>query len=201
MKKVLLLLIEGFETYEASVFIDVIGWNLVDGDHQTRLYTCGLKREVKSSFDQRMVVDHLLDEIAVKDWDALAIPGGFEEYRFYDEGFDPRVQALIRGFAAADKPIASVCVGALVVAKSGVLVGKRATTYNQKPIRQQALADMGAIVVDAPVVVDGRIITSWNPSSAMEVAFRLLQVLTDQPAADHIRTIMGFNGPRPELAP
>lgn len=32
MKKVLLLLAKGFESFEASVFIDVIGWNLVDGD-------------------------------------------------------------------------------------------------------------------------------------------------------------------------
>ena len=33
MKKVLLLLADGFEIYEASVFIDVIGWNLVEGDN------------------------------------------------------------------------------------------------------------------------------------------------------------------------
>jgi len=32
MKRVLLLLANGFETYEASVFIDVLGWNLVDGE-------------------------------------------------------------------------------------------------------------------------------------------------------------------------
>jgi hypothetical protein len=42
MKRVLLLLADGFETFEASVFIDVIGWNLVDGDHSTELFTCGL---------------------------------------------------------------------------------------------------------------------------------------------------------------
>jgi 4-methyl-5(b-hydroxyethyl)-thiazole monophosphate biosynthesis len=38
MKKVLLLLAEGFETYEASVFIDVIGWNLIIGDGSTKLF-------------------------------------------------------------------------------------------------------------------------------------------------------------------
>jgi protein deglycase len=37
MKKVLLLLADGFEIYEASVFIDVIGWNLVEGDNSTQV--------------------------------------------------------------------------------------------------------------------------------------------------------------------
>ncbi len=44
MKKVLLLLADGFEIFEASVFIDVIGWNHVEGDRNTELFTCGLKK-------------------------------------------------------------------------------------------------------------------------------------------------------------
>ena len=57
MKRVLLLLANGFETFEASAFIDVIGWNLVDGDGSTELFTCGLQKEIKSSFNQRFIVD------------------------------------------------------------------------------------------------------------------------------------------------
>ncbi len=60
MKKVLLLLANGFEIFEASVFIDVIGWNLVEGDCSTELFTCGLRKEIKSSFSQRFVVDYLM---------------------------------------------------------------------------------------------------------------------------------------------
>ncbi len=56
MKRVLLLLAEGFETFEASAFIDVIGWNLVDVDHSTELFSCGLKKELKSSFSQRWII-------------------------------------------------------------------------------------------------------------------------------------------------
>ena len=44
MKRVLLFLPHGFETYEASVFIDVIGWNLADGDGTTELLTAGFQR-------------------------------------------------------------------------------------------------------------------------------------------------------------
>ncbi len=85
MKKVLLLLADGYETYEASVFIDVIGWNLIDGDRSTQLFSCGLKKEIISSFSQKSIVDFLIEEININDFDALAIPGGFEEYDFYKE--------------------------------------------------------------------------------------------------------------------
>ena len=80
MKKVLLLLAEGFEIFEASVFIDIISWNLIDGDGTTQLFSCGLTKEVKSSFNQEMIVDFTLEEINADDYDAMAIPGGFAEY-------------------------------------------------------------------------------------------------------------------------
>jgi transcriptional regulator GlxA family with amidase domain len=39
---------------------------------------------------------------------------------------------------------------------------------------------------------DGAIITCWGPATGMEVAFRLLERLTDRKRADFIRGIMGF---------
>jgi 4-methyl-5(b-hydroxyethyl)-thiazole monophosphate biosynthesis len=192
MKKVLLLLAEGFETFEASVFIDVIGWNLVDGDHSTELFTCGMKKEVRSSFNQKFVVDYLLDEIDIRSFDAVAIPGGFEEYDFYREAYDERFLGMIREFKNEDKIVASICVGSLPVGKSGILVNRRGTTYNIKPIRQQTLGGYGVHVVNEPIVVDDNIITSWNPSTAPEVAFTLLEMLTSKENADHIRKIMGY---------
>jgi 4-methyl-5(b-hydroxyethyl)-thiazole monophosphate biosynthesis len=192
MKKVLLLLPEGFETFEASVFIDVIGWNLVDGDHSTELFTCGLKKEIKSTFNQRFIVDYLVSEIDVNAFDALAIPGGFEEYDFYKEAYDERSLDLIRRFKAENKIIASICVGALVLGKSGVLTGKNGTTYNKKPIRHETLRGFGVNVLNEPIVVDDNIITSWNPSTAIDVALLLLEMLTSKQNADYIRWMMGF---------
>ena len=125
MKRVLLLLADGFETFEASVFIDVIGWNLVDGDHSTELFTGGLRKEIQSSFNQKFIVDYLISEIDVDSFDALAIPGGFEEYNFYRDAYDERFLELIRAFKAKDKIIASICVAALPVGKSGILKDKK----------------------------------------------------------------------------
>ncbi|TGK80432.1 hypothetical protein EHQ31_17605 [Leptospira montravelensis] len=121
MKKVLLLLAKGFESFEASVFIDVIGWNLVDGDKTTKLYTCAFQKEVEGSFGVKFKVDYLISEVDINEFDALAIPGGFEEYGFYEEAYHPDFLELIHNFNKQNKIIASICVGALPIAKSGVL--------------------------------------------------------------------------------
>lgn len=192
MKKVLLLLADGFETFEASVFIDVIGWNLVEGDHTTELFTCGLKREIKSSFNQKFVVDYLVDEIDISQFEALAVPGGFEIYGFYTDAYHESFLDLIRGFKAVDKIIASICVGALPLGKSGVLKGKKGTTY-PSAIRRQALEKFGVTVIDQPIVLDDGIVTSWNPSTAVDVAFLLLELLTTKYNADQVRGLLGFN--------
>jgi 4-methyl-5(b-hydroxyethyl)-thiazole monophosphate biosynthesis len=147
MKKVLLLLAEGFETFEASVFIDVIGWNLVEGDNSTELFTCGLKKEIKSSFNQRFIVDYLINDIDISLFDALAIPGGFEVYGFYNDAYDDKFLKLIRDFKANNKFIASICVGALPLGKSGVLKDKKGTTYNST-IRRKALQGFGVNVIN-----------------------------------------------------
>ena len=178
MKNILLLLAKGFETYEASVFIDVIGWNYIDGDKSTKLFSCGLTKEVVSTFDQKVVVDYLHSEINASDFDALAIPGGFDEYGFYEDAYNDTFIKIISDFNSLNKLIASICVGALPLGKSGILNGKRATTYNSQ-IRRNALKEFGAELVNQPIVIDGNIITSCNPASAIDVAFTLLEKLSN----------------------
>ena len=192
MKKVLLLLAEGFETFEASVFIDVIGWNLVEGDNSTELFTCGLKKEIKSSFNQRFIVDYLISDIDISSFDALAIPGGFEVYGFYNDAYDDKFLDLIRGFKANNKFIASICVGALPLGRSGVLKGKKATTYN-RAIRREALQGFGVNLINKPIVIDDNMITSWNPSTAVDVALLLLEHLTTKNNAAKVRQLLGFD--------
>ncbi|PKP03712.1 MAG: DJ-1 family protein [Bacteroidetes bacterium HGW-Bacteroidetes-6] len=191
MKNILLLLANGFETFEASVFIDVIGWNLTEGDGSTQLFTCGLTKEVKSSFNQTFVTDYLVDEIDINSFEALAVPGGFEVYGFYKDAYDDRFLDLIRAFRARNKIIASVCVGALPLGKSGVLKGKKGTTYNSA-VRRKALLEFGVNVINKPVVTDDNMITSWNPSTAANVALLLLELLTSKENASKIRKLMGF---------
>lgn len=192
MKKVLLFLADGFETLEASAFIDVIGWNQVEGDGTLQLFSCGLRREIKSSFNQRVIVDYLIEDINTEEFDALAIPGGFEEYGFYNDAYSDEFLKLIRMFNAQSKIIASVCVGALPIARSGILINRRATTYNKNAVRIEELASYEVNVIEEPIVMDCNVITSWDPSTAPDVAFLLLERLTTKRQSDYIREIMGF---------
>ncbi len=133
----------------------------------------------------------MIEDIDVSSFDALAIPGGFEVYGFYDDAYHDKFLDLIRGFKTNNKIIASICVGALPVGKSGILNGKKGTTYNSA-IRRGALQEFGVQVVNQPIVMDDNMITSWNPSTAVDVALLLLVLLTTKNNADKVRGLMGF---------
>jgi 4-methyl-5(b-hydroxyethyl)-thiazole monophosphate biosynthesis len=113
-------------------------------------------------------------------------------YGFYNDAYDEKFLELIRGFKAENKIIASICVGALPLGKSGVLKGKNATTYNSA-IRREALQQFGVNVINQPIVIDDNIITSWNPSTAVNVALLLLEHLTTKDNANKVRQLLGFN--------
>ena len=120
-------------------------------------------------------------------------PGGFEAHGFFEEAYSEVVLQTLRDFDGSDKPVASICVGALPLGKSGILKGKRATTYHlMGGKRRQQLAEFGAEVVDAPIVVDGNKITSTSPATAIDVALALVAELTTRENALKIRQLMGF---------
>ena len=193
MKKILLLLADGFEAVEASVFTDVLGWNKLEGDGATDVVTVGLRDRLHCTWNFTVSPEKTLDEINLNDFDALAIPGGFEEAGFYEDAFSAPFLQVIQHFHAQQKPIASICVAALALGKSGVLIDRKATTYNHPTSkRKQQLQQFGAIVQDAYIVQDGHIITSSNPSTAFDVAFLLLEILTDKKNTNRVKDLMGF---------
>lgn len=191
--RVLLFCAKGFETIEFSAFVDVMGW--ARNDYHCPVYadTCGFTKTVISTFNIPVLMDKTIDEIAVDDYDALAIPGGFEEFGFYEEAYDVRFLNLIRAFNEQEKPIASICVAALPLGKSGVLTNRKATTYHLNDgYRQKQLAEFGVNVVNERVVVDNNIITSYCPETAPDVAFELLKKLCGNDRMLVVKRAMGY---------
>ena len=92
-------------------------------------------------------------------YDALVLPGGrAPEYIRLDE----RVLAIVRHFAAANKPMASVCHGQQILVAAGVLTGKQCTAYPAiKPDILQA-GGQWAEVNDtfSNAYVDGNLVTA-----------------------------------------
>lgn len=192
-KKVLVFLAKAFETMEFCVFIDILGWPRVDYGHNLLVDTCGFTEKVISTFNIPVTVDKTIGEINVDEYDALAIPGGFEEFGFYEEAYNERFLELIKEFDAKGKIIATVCTGALPLGKSGVLKNRKATTYHlNNGYRQKELKGFGVNVVNERIVVDGNIITSYCPETAPDVAFELLKMLTSEEDMSVIKKAMGF---------
>lgn len=198
MKRVLMLLANGFEPLEMAAFTDVLGWASLVGSEEIHLVDVGLREDIKTTFGLRLKPNNLLKDVDLDLFDALAIPGGFEPSGFYDEALSEEFLNVIRHFSDKGKIIASVCVSSICLGAAGILKGKKATTYHQVGgKRRQQLVDSGAIFIDEPIVCDGPIITSTGPGTALEVAFNLLEKLTDKENAEKLRQVMRM--PQPSI--
>lgn len=192
--RILLFCCKGFETMEFAPFVDVMGWARNDYGMDVEVVTAGFKKNVTSTFGISIIVDKTVEEIGIDEYDALAIPGGFEEFGFYEEAYDERLYNLIREFDRKDKYIASICVGALPIGASGVLKGRNATTYHLRGgYRQNELKSFDVNVIpDQRIVVDRNIITSFCPETTADVAFKLLEFLVGKEQADIVSAAMGY---------
>jgi len=76
-----------------------------------------------------------------------------------------KLHALITEYYEKQKIVAAICLAPAVLARAGILQGKKATIFNDDP----AIAELekgGATYASSPVVVDGTIITANGPSAA-----------------------------------
>jgi 4-methyl-5(b-hydroxyethyl)-thiazole monophosphate biosynthesis len=198
-KKVLILLSDGFEVMEAACFTEVFGWASIYGETHFEQLSVGLRSPVRTTFGFDVLPEQLLDEINPEEFDALVIPGGFGDAGFYAEALSEPFLDVIRSFDRRQATIAAVCVSALSLGAAGVLGGRRATIYHQVGgARKAELESYGAIFVDEPLVVDGNLLTSTGPGTAVETALKLLEMLSTPDFAQEIRDRMRI--PSPSLA-
>ncbi len=188
----MLLLANGFEAYEASVFTDVFGWNNDEvGEYPIEVVTVGLREKINCTWNFTVIPEKLYSEVNLDDFEALAIPGGYEQAGFYEEAYSEEFLNIIRRFNEKEKLIASICVGSLPIAKSGVLKNRRAITYH-KSKRIDQLAELGVKVSDDLLVIDKNIISCSGPGNAMDSAFALLELMTTKENMGKVKKLMCF---------
>ena len=103
-------------------------------------------------------VDRTIEEVSPDEFDALLIPGGVgnpDQLRG-----DENVVSFVREFHASGKPMAVICHGPWVLVESGVVRGKRLTSW---PTLETDIRNAGGEWVDDEVVVDGNLVTSRKP--------------------------------------
>ena len=113
-------------------------------------------------------------EIKADQYDALVIPGGrAPEYLRLNE----TVLKIVQHFAQANKPIASICHGAQLLAAAGVIEGKACSAY---PAVGPEVTRAGGAYVDLPVDkahVDGLLVTAPAWPAHPEWLAQFLRVL------------------------
>ncbi|MFH9083541.1 GlxA family transcriptional regulator [Streptomyces sp. NPDC017673] len=108
--------------------------------------------------------------------DTLLVPGSVEvdEERRVHALADPAVVAWVRTLAARSRRVASVCVGAHLLAAAGLLDGRRATTHWSTA--RQLAAEHPSVEVDAdPIFIrDGGVWTGAGISACLDLALALV---------------------------
>jgi 4-methyl-5(b-hydroxyethyl)-thiazole monophosphate biosynthesis len=175
MATVLIPLAQGCEEIEAVTVVDILRRAGV----QATTASLG-EKTIKASRGAVLLADMTLDEALEQDFDMVVLPGGLPGSEHLKN--DPRIIARLQHMAAQNKYIAAICAAPMALHAAGLLEGRRATSF---PGVLDALPG-NHIVLDDPVVVDGNIITSRGPGTAMDFALRLVELLLGKTVRDNV---------------
>jgi protease I len=123
-----------------------------------------------------IAVDLSLNEADASNFDAIIFIGGPGALKHLD---NENSYCLAREATGKGKIVAAICVAPAILAKAGVLSGKKATVWTSPTHREMAkvLTENGARYVDENVVVDGKMITANGPSAAGKFGEEVLRVV------------------------
>lgn len=138
---------------------------------------------MKASRGTVLVPDTTLEAALQRDFDMVVLPGGLPGADHLDG--DARIHELLRTMAARDKYTAAICAAPKVLAHAGLLDGRRATSF---PGAFDPASVPGLNYSDEPVVVDGRLITSRGPGTAMDFALELIERLAGRAKRDEVES-------------
>ncbi|MFE4588416.1 GlxA family transcriptional regulator [Streptomyces laurentii] len=124
----------------------------------------------------RVLPDLTFEEAAAGGIDTLVVPGAVEvdDERRVHPVVEPGLVAWVRTLAARAHRIASVCVGAHLLAAAGLLDGKRATTHWSTA--QRLAADHPAVTVDPdPIFIrEDNVWTGAGISACLDLSLALI---------------------------
>lgn len=167
MTRVLVPLAQGCEELEAITIIDLLR------RADITVVTAGLTDEpVVASHGVTIVPDTTLDKALSDVFDMVVLPGGLPGADNLNS--DERLHELLKKMAGSGKFLGAVCAAPIVLARAGVLNGKKATSY---PGFLDKMAVPGMTYTGSAVERDGAIVTGRGPGTAMDFALEIIAML------------------------
>jgi protein deglycase len=163
MKTVLVTLAPGFEEIETITVVDILRRA---GARVTLAAT--VTGVLEGSRGIKITPDTLMDTIMEKEFDMICLPGGQPGTDNLNN--DPRIEKLLKKMQSQGKYVAAICAAPTVLKKAGILKGRSITCH---PSVQSQFDSY----LDDRVVIDGKVITSQSPGTAMEFALKLVEIL------------------------
>lgn len=167
MASVLVPLAQGCEELEAVTIIDLLRRAGIE------VVSAGLDDQiVTASRGVRLLPDTTLSAVMDRDFDMIVLPGG--QPGTNNLNADTRIHALLKRQQRQNKFIAAICAAPKVLASAGLLDGKHVTSFPGSLDNAQAV-DMH--YETSAVIVDGTLITSRGPGTALDFALQLIETL------------------------
>ncbi|MDA8108315.1 MAG: DJ-1/PfpI family protein, partial [Betaproteobacteria bacterium] len=126
------------------------------------------KSPVLTTGGMKVLPDHDLETCPALD--ILIVPGGWGTRK---EMHNARLLEWIAANAKGLETLTSVCTGALLLGKAGLLEGKRATTHWRSLDWMQALFPKVSVEKDLHVVEEGALFTSAGISAGIDMALKV----------------------------
>lgn len=178
MSRVVVILADGFEEVEAMSIIDVLRRAELD------TVIAGLHDGyITSSRNVKVLPDTAIDAIKAGDFDMIVLPGG--QPGSDNMNADVRVISLVKDFSHKGKLLGAICAAPIVLAKAGLLQGKRVTSF---PSYRDRFGS--SVYEEQPVVEDGNVLTSRGPGTALAFGLAIVERLAGKEKALKIKAAM-----------
>lgn len=176
MANVLVPLAQGCEELEAVTVVDLLRRAGIV------VVTAGLDDQpVRASRGVVLLPDMTLDRALLQEYDMIVLPGGLPGADNLRD--DERIIERLQSMSATGKYTAAICAAPRVLAHAGLLQGKCATSY---PGALDIDTIPGLDYRETPVVMDGTVITSRGPGTAMDFALALIELLAGKQKRDEV---------------
>lgn len=184
--------------YEGAEMLDFVGPTEVFGNAEGfEVFTVAISKDIVSPFPQKMLKitpNYSIDDCPKPD--ILVLPGGTTTNIMFEN------QKLIDWIKEVDKTATltmSVCTGAALLSKAGILDNKKATTHWGVVSHLQKLTPKAEILKNTRFVSDGKLLTTAGVSAGIDGALFAVQKIKGEAEAQRVATLMEYDYWKPDM--